>query len=86
MELFNEHLYTNNFNDIEEWVQLVEGREVVYPFNRIPFEEWLDDYISIIHSKSERDVKDLLRLLLRPYTTKLDEYVQSGNTQTIAVT
>ena len=72
MELL-EYLYSDNFNNFEQWFQLVKNNEEVYPRHRIPFQEWLDEYITEIESKSEEEVKELLRYLLLPYTRGIDE-------------
>ncbi len=68
----NESLYTSNYSNINEWIELVMNRKIVYPQLRIPYEEWLDDYIENIGSRSLEEVKDLLRCLLNPINRKLD--------------
>ena len=60
-----EYLYTDNFNNFDEWFE--------YPKFRIPYQEWLDEYINNIETKSENEVKELLRCLLFPYSRKIDE-------------
>lgn len=64
---------TDNYNTFEEWFDLVlKNNEEVYPSLRIPYGEWVDDYIENIDSKSISEVKDLLRCLLQPITRRLD--------------
>lgn len=67
-----EWAYTNNYNNFDEWYRLVKNKENVYPYNRIPYEEWVRDYVSNIECRDEEEVKELLRIILRPYTRKLD--------------
>ncbi|WP_455821855.1 restriction endonuclease [Clostridium butyricum] len=68
-----EYLYTDNFNNFDEWFELVKNHGNVYPKFRIPYQEWLDEYINNIETKSENEVKELLRCLLFPYSRKIDE-------------
>lgn len=64
---------TVNYNTFEEWFDLVlKNNEEVYPSLRIPYGEWVVDYIENIDSKSISEVKDLLRCLLQPITRGLD--------------
>lgn len=70
---FNENYYTKNFCSFEEWLELIEKSERVYPQFRIPYSKWLDKYILDIHNRSMDDVKNLLRHLLVPINRKLDE-------------
>lgn len=65
--------YTDNYNSLEEWIALrKEDKEFVYPQFYIPYNEWLEDYIENINSKSDEDVRILLRILLQPFTLGLD--------------
>lgn len=69
----NEHYYTDNFNNFDEWLALIYNKdEKVNPFCRIPYEEWLQNYIENIHKYSVNDVKKLLRRLLVPINRELD--------------
>jgi restriction system protein len=69
----NEMFYSNNFNTYNEWFKLViDGEESVYPFCRIPYDEWVQDYIEDINNNSFQEVKDLLRCLLLPINRPLD--------------
>lgn len=71
MEL-NENLYTDNYQSLDEWFELVNSGECVYPQIRIPYNDWLKEYIANIENKSYDEVKDLLRCLLRPINRKID--------------
>lgn len=65
--------YTDNFNSLEEWILLrKENAENVYPQFYIPYDEWLEEYIETIDEKSDSEIKDLLRILLQPYTLGMD--------------
>lgn len=69
----NEMFYSENFSSFNEWLKLVlEGEESVYPFCRIPYEEWTEEYIEDINNKSVQEVKNLLRALLVPINRPLD--------------
>lgn len=72
MELFEEY-YTDNFETFEEWLELIKLDENIYPRFRIPYEEWLEEYILNIKNKSVDDVKELLRYLLSPFTRSMDQ-------------
>jgi len=71
MELY-ENYYSDNYNTFEEWFELVQQDEPVYPRYRIPYKEWLQEYIANIEYRSEEEVKDLLRYLLFPFTRRMD--------------
>ncbi|WP_077369197.1 restriction endonuclease [Anaerosalibacter sp. Marseille-P3206] len=71
MGLF-EYLYTDNYNNFEEWLDLIKNREIVYPRFRIPYQEWVDSYIRNITNIEEKEVKVILRLLLQPFTRTMD--------------
>lgn len=71
MEL-NENYYTNNFETFDEWYNLIKQDEQVYPRFRIPYEEWLQEYIRNINERNENEVKELLRYLLFPFTRGID--------------
>lgn len=78
MELF-EYAYTDNYSNFNEWLELASNEENVYPFNRVPYEEWLQKYINNIEEKDEEEVKRLLRVLLKPYTRHCDtEYFEGS--------
>lgn len=65
--------YTDNYNSLEEWIALrKENEELVYPQFCIPYKEWLEEYIENISNKSDEEVKVLLRILLQPFTLRLD--------------
>lgn len=67
--------YTDNYNSLEEWIELrKENIEVVYPEFRIPYNEWLQEYIEKIDEKTDSEIKDLLRILLQPFTLGIDTY------------
>lgn len=72
MELL-EGFYSDNFNDFNEWYGLVKKNESVYPRFRIPYVEWVDEYVNNIDNKSEKEVKELVRYLLFPFTKNLDK-------------
>lgn len=72
MELLEE-LYSDNYNNFEQWLKLVKTNKAVYPRFRIPYKEWVNEYINGIQSKSEEDVIELLRYLLFPFTKNLDK-------------
>ena len=75
-------IYTDNYNSLEEWIELRKrNEEFVYPQFIVPFREWMKD----IEQKSDMEIKELLRILLQPYTLGVDtvdtyefykEYVQ----------
>ncbi|WIV11106.1 restriction endonuclease [Proteiniborus sp. MB09-C3] len=67
-----ENYYTKNFNTFDEWLELVRQDEFVYPRFRIPYHEWMNEYIDSIENRSEEEVKELLRYLLLPFTRKID--------------
>ncbi|MBB6635689.1 restriction endonuclease [Cohnella thailandensis] len=70
---YNSIYYSNNFNSLDEWIELVvSGKESVYPFCRIPYDDWLNDYIENIAVQPVSKVKDLIRALLVPITRPLD--------------
>lgn len=71
MELLQNY-YSDNFNTFDEWFELVKHDEDVYPRYRVPYSEWLQEYIESIDSRSEKEVKELLRYLLFPFTRKID--------------
>jgi len=48
------------------------SKEVVYPSLRIPYGEWLEEYICEIEKESIKDVKVLIRCLLGAVTRKQD--------------
>lgn len=49
----NERYYTTNYNNLEEWLSLVnKSQEVVYPFCRIPYQAWLNEYLETIQDKT----------------------------------
>lgn len=62
----NQSLYTDNYNNFDEWLELILADEKVYPQFRIPYDEWLENYIADIKNRSLEDVKKLLRCLLTP--------------------
>lgn len=70
------NLFTDNYNTFEEWLEKRQnqqyGDEIVYPQFRIPFSEWLDEYIANIDQKSDFEVKKLLRVLLSSFTLGMD--------------
>lgn len=69
----NEKFYSKNFNTLNEWLEIVlKGEEFIYPFSRIPYDEWVDEYIEDISNKSVREVKDLIRALLIPINRPID--------------
>ena len=58
-------IYTDNYNSLEEWIELRKrNEEFVYPQFFVPFREWMKD----IEQKSDMEIKELLRILLQPYT------------------
>lgn len=71
MELL-EYLYSDSFQTFDEWYYLVKKNEDVFPRFRIPYQEWLDEYLSEIDNKSDSEVLELLRYLLFPFTLGLD--------------
>jgi len=75
--VLNEMYYSHEFENIEHWIKLVKT-EKVYPSVRIPYDTWFNAYLSDIKNKSENDVNELLRILLRPFTTQLDVYEYKG--------
>ena len=67
--------YTDNYNSLEEWIELrKENVENVYPQFYIPYNEWLQEYIDRIDEKTDAEVKALLRMLLQPFTLRMDTY------------
>lgn len=75
---FLQDYYSDNFNTFNQWLELVEHDEQIYPRFRIPYHEWLEDYIHTIDKRSQKEVKDLLRYLLFPYTRNLDREEYEG--------
>ena len=71
MELINKY-YSDNFSTFIEWYELVQKDNAVYPRFRIPYDEWVQEYIQNIECQSETKVKDLLRYLLVPFTREID--------------
>jgi restriction system protein len=69
---FLEYLYTNNYKNLDEWIQLIKKGENVYPRFRIPYQDWLDTYLENIADIDEEEVITLLRLLLQPFTRVID--------------
>ncbi|WP_438445878.1 restriction endonuclease [Gorillibacterium sp. sgz5001074] len=70
-----EHLqdfYTENFENFNEWFELIRKGDFVYPQLRIPYEEWLEEYIELINTKTISEVKELLRCLLVPVHRNTD--------------
>ncbi|ELC8442343.1 restriction endonuclease [Clostridium perfringens] len=68
----NINYYTNNYDNFENWFLLVKNMEDVYPFCKIPYRQWVDEYIGDIKNKSVYEVKELIRCLLRPFSRPLD--------------
>ncbi|AIQ69555.1 restriction endonuclease [Paenibacillus graminis] len=68
----NQHLYSDNYQNFDEWFQLIINHENVYPQLRIPYDEWLQEYIDNIEEISIPKVKMLLRHLLFPINRLLD--------------
>lgn len=65
--------YTDNYDSLEEWIALrKENVEDVYPQFCIPYNEWLEEYIEKIDEKTDSEIKDLLRILLQPFTLGMD--------------
>jgi len=65
--------YTDNYNTFDEWIDLVlHSNEEVYPSLRIPYNEWVEEFIEEIENKPTDYVKDLLRCLLCPITRRID--------------
>lgn len=71
MEILEEY-YTDNFKTFNEWFDLIKMNSEVFPSIRIPYQEWVDEYIENIESKNENEVLELLRHLLSPFTCNLD--------------
>lgn len=67
-----EWCYTKNFKSFDEWYSLLKNNIDVYPTHRIPYNEWLEEYINHIQIKTEDEVKELLRYLLSPFTRQMD--------------
>lgn len=67
-----EWCYTENFESFDEWYCLLKSNEEVYPKYRIPYNEWLEEYIENIEVRDEDEVKELLRYLLAPFTRGID--------------
>mgnify|MGYP000980171539 FL=1 len=80
MELYEE-LYTDDYSNFEEWLELVNNGEIIYPRFRIPYREWVDEYIRNIINIEEMEVKNLLRFLLQPFTRKMEmkRYMLNAN-------
>ncbi|MGG1690808.1 hypothetical protein [Heyndrickxia ginsengihumi] len=53
--------YSDNFKTFDDWLSFVLHGKAVYPFCRIPYDEWVQDYIKDINNKSIEEVKSLLR-------------------------
>lgn len=70
---FNSMYYTKNYSNLNEWLNLVINNDDVYPFCKIPYYEWFDEYIETIREESVESVKNLLRCLLGPINRKLDK-------------
>ncbi len=70
---FLENYYSKNFRSFEGWFDLVKKGEEVYPRHRIPYHEWLNQYVDDINGKTESEVKELLRYLLFPFTRRTDQ-------------
>lgn len=70
---FNSKYYTDNYSSLKEWLNLVMHNGDVFPFCKIPYYKWFDDYIDNIKEESVESVKNLLRCLLGPINRKLDE-------------
>lgn len=69
-------IYTDNYNSLEEWIELRKrNEEFVYPQFFVPFREWMKD----IEQKSDMEIKELLRILLQPYTLGVDTVDTYGN-------
>ena len=51
----------------------IKKNETVYPRFRIPYAEWVYEYVNNIDNKSEKEVKELVRCLLFPFTKNLDK-------------
>lgn len=67
------YYYSDNYNTFDEWFSLVsDSNQLVIPFCKIPYREWLDDYLENIHNRTVKEIKDLLRCLLRPFTREGD--------------
>ncbi|URN95890.1 MAG: restriction endonuclease [Candidatus Pristimantibacillus lignocellulolyticus] len=64
--------YTDNYNTLDEWVNLVLSGKEVYPSLRIPCDEWVEELIEGIENRSTDYVKDILRCLLCPITRGID--------------
>lgn len=64
--------FAEDMDTLEEWLGYLKKGEKVYPNNMILYEEWKQEYIENIQDRSNKEVKELLRYLLAPYTRKLD--------------
>jgi restriction system protein len=64
----------NEYETFDEWFELVKCGMQVYPRFRIPYSEWLDEYIENISNKSQDEFKDILRYLLAPFTLVSDRH------------
>lgn len=73
-----EYYYTDNYNNFEEWLELINSGENVYPRFRIPYQQWVDMYIKNIGDIEGEEVKNLLRLLLQPFTRQMDIETYEG--------
>ncbi|MDY3359499.1 MAG: restriction endonuclease [Clostridium celatum] len=64
--------FAEDMDTFEEWYEYLRQGRGVYPKNMILYEDWKEGYINSIQSRSDLEVKELLRYLLSPYTRKLD--------------
>jgi len=71
---FNANYYSKNYDSFDEWFHLVKNEENVYPFCKIPYIDWFDNYIETIEKQTIESVKELLRCLLWPFSRKIDTY------------
>lgn len=69
---WNSGTYTDNYNTFDEWLELVNSRQGVSPYFKIPYSEWVNDYLKEVHQKTNEEVKDLLRCLLAPINRNMD--------------
>lgn len=68
----NSMYYSNNYKNFNDWFSLVKNKKEVYPFCKIPYENWFNNYIDEIRFKSIEEVKELIRWLLSPFSRELD--------------
>ncbi len=68
----NSMFYSDNYKDFNEWFQLVKNKQEVNPTHKIPYINWFNNYLDNVGNVSVKEVKDLLRCLLRPLNRKLD--------------